>query len=333
MTMISLFLISLLLFNLVFLGLVFKKIIKSNNLLELVLVFFILYTINISLYYVIINIFSFDFSVYTLNLSSNQLVSFINPNSTDPVRLWPSGLAQILVVLGVFALIYRVIPGSPRVKALAGLGSLGVSISSVVLNHALVNPNGFDRLMYSWAEYNRTGSWAAIITGNTNPMGEATHNTALEASRSINYNNFISNGSDSLEKIYNAVYENVIIPILKLLRPVEVSGYLDDLIGQRIFILFLLFIIIISLIILFTMFVFINIFLHNKDIFINRFDNKFLKYYIKYQIFLGKISLFLLPIFIFCGLFTILMGLFFLLTHPIPYEMLDVDLHTFIGKK
>lgn len=164
-------------------------------------------------------------------------------------------------------------------------------------------------------------------------MGEATHNTALEASRSINYNNFISNGSDSLEKIYNAVYENVIIPILKLLRPVEVSGYLDDLIGQRIFILFLLFIIIISLIILFTMFVFINIFLHNKDIFINRFDNKFLKYYIKYQIFLGKISLFLLPIFIFCGLFTILMGLFFLLTHPIPYEMLDVDLHTFIGKK
>lgn len=87
MTMISLFLISLLLFNLVFLGLVFKKIIKSNNLLELVLVFFILYTINISLYYVIINIFSFDFSVYTLNLSSNQLVSFINPNSTDPVRL------------------------------------------------------------------------------------------------------------------------------------------------------------------------------------------------------------------------------------------------------
>ena len=27
------------------------------------------------------------------------------------------------------------------------------------------------------------------------------------------------------------------------------------------------------------------------------------------------------------------MGIYFLLTHPIPYEMLGVDLHTVIGKK
>lgn len=336
MIYLSLFLISLLIFylgNLGYFGVVFKKYIKSNNLLELVLLLFFIYSINIYIYYSILNILSYDFSINTLNMASNQSVPVGNPNGQDPVRWWPTGIAQTWAVLGGAALTYRSIPGNPRIKAIAALGSLGVSIPSIVLNQAIENPKEFQRLMYSWVEYKKTGTWPATIPENSYPIEEAIQNTALEASKSINSNNFISNGSDLLERIYNAVYENVIIPFINLLKPVEVSGYLDDLIGQHIFILLILFITIISLIILFTIFVFINILLHNKEIFINRFDNKFLKFYIKYQVILGKISLILLPILIFWGLFTILMGLYFLLTHPIPYEMLGVDLHTFIGKK
>ena len=73
------------------------------------------------------------------------------------------------------------------------------------------------------------------------------------------------------------------------------------------------------------------IFLFNKDKIIKKFDNKIITFYVKYQVFLSRITIIYIPIFIFVGLFTLCYGLHWLITHQIPYESLDVDLHKFIS--
>ena len=75
-------------------------------------------------------------------------------------------------------------------------------------------------------------------------------------------------------------------------------------------------------------------FLANK--FINKraiINNKFITLYLKYQIFLAKVSLFLLPLLIMLGLIELFVGLYFIITHPIPYEVLPIDLHTYVNNK
>ena len=136
---------------------------------------------------------------------------------------------------------------------------------------------------------------------------------------------------------YKIIYINIIIYILLLFkflsilldffRPVPVVGYLDDLIGQQLFIHMLLFIIVISLIVLLTIYLLIQIMVNNKEFLLNKFNNKFITFYIKYQLFLGKISSFVLPLIIMFGLIELMVGLYFIITHPIPYDKLDIDLH------
>ena len=70
---------------------------------------------------------------------------------------------------------------------------------------------------------------------------------------------------------------------------------------------------------------------NNKEFFIKRSNNRFIRFYINYQIVLTKISLFVLPAFIFLGLIELFVGLYFLITHQISYYCLDIDLHTYIS--
>ena len=69
----------------------------------------------------------------------------------------------------------------------------------------------------------------------------------------------------------------------------------------------------------------------NKDKIKNKFENKFFKFYIEYQAFMIKITLFYVPIFILLGLSTIFEGLYWLLTNQIPFQVLDIDLHQFVS--
>lgn len=148
-----------------------------------------------------------------------------------------------------------------------------------------------------------------------------------------NASNFLPTDNFNWEIILKFINEYLVAPFMKIFRPVEVSGYFDDLIGQQYLIILLLLILLISIILLFILYIFINIFLHNKEIFLNRFDNKFIRFHIKYQIILANLSLFIIPIIISIGLITMTLCLHFLITHPILYEQLDIDLHTFLGKK
>ena len=127
--------------------------------------------------------------------------------------------------------------------------------------------------------------------------------------------------------------QNVIVYILGFFKPVAVEGHLDDLVGQQLFIHFLLIFVVIGLIIMFSFYLLLHIVYYSKDFIIKRFDNnnRFIKLYLRYQVILSKISLIILPVFILLGLIELFVGLHFLITHPIPYEELPVDLHTYIS--
>jgi hypothetical protein len=116
--------------------------------------------------------------------------------------------------------------------------------------------------------------------------------------------------------------------ITQLLKPIHVEGYLDDLIGKQIINHILIFILVISLIFLFIFYIINNIFILKKDQILNKFINKYIKFYIQYHSFFAKLSLIYLPILILIGLLILTHGFYFLMIHKIPYDSLDIDLHT-----
>jgi hypothetical protein len=145
-------------------------------------------------------------------------------------------------------------------------------------------------------------------------------------------NNFIPEDSSLNDFILNKFFKLFEL-VMDYLKPVDVSGHLDDLIGQRIFIEFILLVMCVFVTLLFTIFIINIIYFLNKDKIIKLFNNKYINMLIKYQNFVIKFNLIYIPIFIGIGLFTILNGLIWLITHPIPYTSLDIDLHQFISSK
>ena len=325
-----------------YLGLSLKDKTQSNNWLDSLLVFFMISFLLILMldliYYIFVNIIFLDTNKIVLNMASNSSNVPVT-NTQDPVRWWPSGTTQSWGIIAGALAVYKVFPGSPRYKAIAGLTTFGITIPSAVYFHAVENPNGFNRLMYSMVEYKRTGQWPASVPSNpdTDTMTNLVFSKVSEEvgnnSGGSNVNKFLPQNDFSFSDSLDTIIDKMFSQFFQFLKPVEVIGYFDDLIGQQILIFFLLLIITVSIIILFLLYIIINILLHNKEFFVKRFNNRLISFYIKYQVILAKISLFVLPLIILTGLFTILSGLYFLVTHPIPYEELGVDLHTFIGKK
>ena len=73
--------------------------------------------------------------------------------------------------------------------------------------------------------------------------------------------------------------------------------------------------------------------LGKKEFILKKFNNKFIHFYIKYQLILAKFSTIILPILIMLGLIELFVGLLYIILHPIPFENLPIDLHTFLDKK
>ena len=314
-------------------GVIRSKFLHSKTAGELIIVIimvsFIL-MVSVNILYLIINYF---LCINNLNTYTSCVIDN-NSNAQDPVRFWPSGTAQTWGILGAAATIYRSFPGSRQAKIWLALSSLSVTIPLNVYFHAVENPNGFNRLMYSWVEHRRTGIWPANIPAD---VGENSIDTAItQSSReaqnavnsAVNSNTFsVSDYSHILSKP-----EDILGYILGFFKPVAVEGHLDDLVGQQLFIHFLLISVVIGLIIMFSFYLVLHIVYYNKDYILKRFDNsnRYIKLYLRYQVILSKISLIIIPMFILLGLIELFVGLHFLITHPIPYEELPIDLHTYI---
>ena len=269
---------------------------------------------------------NFILSGVHLYLNADYLnISMVADNQQDPVRWW--GVPQTWGVIGAAALAYRGTPGSPRAKILSVGASLGVTIPIMVFNQAIENPNGFNRLLYSWVHYKQHGVWPADIPQNIDG-GKLADTVISESTKNASSYLPLSNKNNDGFIFDGIIPEN----ILELFRPVQIEGYLDDLIGQQLFIHFLLLIIVFSLIILFSLYLFTQVLLGNKEFLLKKFNNRFIKFYIKYQLILAKISSIILPVFIMLGLIELFVGVLYIILHPIPFENLPIDLHIFIEK-
>lgn len=308
--------------------------------------------------------------VIWLYIENNSLLLQILPDgnsndkiSIDPIRRWPSGVPQSLAVwgitLGTFVTLTK-LGVNPRLRNLATLGAGCVSSTHVMIHSAIVNYVGFNRLIYSFAEYRKTGTWPSGDKINTYSEAEVLNHAAkaLEQADHTKINsgitpvveevkkllsekggggssssNFVPNSNNGNSNISSNIMDYILDHFSNFFIPSPVSGYLDDLIGQQIVILFVILFASISLLLLVLAYFINNLLLLNKDYLIKHLGkNKLVIFYLKYQVISIKISLFLLPLFIILGLITLIQSSYYLITHPIPYEMLDVNLHVYIKK-
>ena len=146
-----------------FLGLTAKIFCKSESFYKNIILLFLILsiiTLVINIFFTIIQFFNIKPEYLYINDN--------NSNNQDLLRLWPSGTPQTWSIIGSAVAVYRLVPGSPRVKATAALTTLGITAPTTIWFHAVENPNGFNRLMFGFMEYKRTGIWPANIPNNVN---------------------------------------------------------------------------------------------------------------------------------------------------------------------
>jgi hypothetical protein len=141
------------------------------------------------------------------------------------------------------------------------------------------------------------------------------------------------NLNQSFDDLYHILNDSIINNVLNFFKPVEVSGHLDSLLGVQLVLYFSIIIMAISVSLLLILYLLINIFILNKDRLLNHFNNKIVRFYIKYQTILAYISFYILPVLMIFGLLSIILASYHLITHPIPYESMDIDLHQYINSK
>ena len=314
-----------------------------------------------------------DFWSRMNNIPGSSPGGVSNPNNQqDLVGWWLSSVPKTWTIVGSALAIYRFLPAPPRFRAIIALGSMGISIPSMVYFNGIENPNGFNRLMYSFDHRLRTGVWP-----NPNNVPNEVTNVDIdnlilnrwlqEMQRSNNFpkdintnfpnnpggpgsnggsgfnggsggsgsssgisNNFVGDNIPSINDLSNTIADKLVEICANIFNPVLVEGYLDDLIGQHLLFQILLYIVAISILLLFIVFLFLFFILQHKEYVINKFQNKYIKMYIKYQFILAKISYYIIPILILFGLIEMIVILHYTLSHPIPYHILPINLHTYI---
>jgi hypothetical protein len=206
--------------------------------------------------------------------------------------------------------------------------------------------------MFGVSEYHRTGRYPNI-ENLENAATDVVNKTAAEeiknadntivnsiVNEAIDKNTTTTTTSDNgvsnylpdldLNSFSNNIIDYMFNLFFSIIKPVHVTRYFDDLIGQHIAIEVILLYMLIFTSILFIAYIINVVLFINKNYILNSFDNKYIKLYIKYQTFLIKMSLITFPIFILISLFTLIHGLVYLLSHTIPFEQLGVDLHVLV---
>ena len=153
-----------------------------------------------------------------------------------------------------------------------------------------------------------------------------------------NVHRTFANRTDSTEeRVYNSntSLDSYFKEILSFFKLGSSDGYFDELYGFIWFSQVLLLIISVSILVLFLLYVYNNILIVNKEAIMNRVNdkNKILKFYVKYQLVLSRISFYFLPLLIIIGLLEIIYISNYLISHPLPVEKLPIDAHVYISTK
>lgn len=279
---------------------------------------------------------------------NNQGVQF----PQDPVRFWPSGTTQTAATIGASMLVYRGLANvNPRLRVLAALGVGGFSTANMMYHSAIENPYGFNRFMYGLNTYFKTGQYPSLPDSSwneSNPTVKNFEKEAVSAAQSdstvmaevkkvIDSNtktDFISSDQwDFISEWFKNILNNFSDFFLFVFRPGLVNGYLDDLLGQQYFILYILLLSLVSSLLLAIAYIINNIIYINKDRILAKFNNKWIVFYIKYQAFFVKLSLIYLPVFLLLSILLSIEMTYYLVCHPIPFETLNMDLHVWVTNK
>lgn len=299
----------------------------------------------------------YSFNLSCLEYFFNNVYSYALPNgnpseeSVDPTSYWSTGVPQSWTIIGTGLATFKALGSlrncSPRLRVLGALGSMGISTTTIVYHTAIEKPAGFTRFIYALTEVTNGRSWpsADIMTGRIpqETINTATNSIEQLADKSVvdstvnevnkvieSGSQFISDGSDVIiQKLLNAFFNLT----FSIISPVKVDAYLDDMIGQQIILHIILFILAISILFLFLFYIMNLLILSYKDQILSKFNNKLIVFIIRFELGLAKIATIYAPILIIIGLFVLIHGLYFLISHQIPYESLGIDLHTFISSK
>ena len=141
---------------------------------------------------------------------------------------------------------------------------------------------------------------------------------------------FFNDHLPSSDDLINSILDKFFELFSNVFNPIVVEGYLDDLIGQHLMFQMLIFIISISILLLIVALFFISFFLKNKEYLMNKFENKYIQMYLRYQFLIAKVSYYIIPVFIIIGLIDIVVVLYYMLSHPIPYHVIPVNLHIYV---
>lgn len=172
-------------------GKFFRDMFKYDNKFEYIALL-ITSCIVLNMIYSIINIYIFNDYVINcmMNNTNTNTNSVLNPIQ-DPIRFWPSGVPQTWGVIGAAALAYRGVSGTPRIKAVAAIGTLGITVPTMLVSQAIDNPHGFHAFMYSLIYYKNHGIWPPTIPTLINKI----------ISNSRRGNSFIEISSDVLNNV------------------------------------------------------------------------------------------------------------------------------------
>ena len=189
------------------------------------------------------------------------------------------------------------------------------SISDIaLLQQAVATNNTSNEVVKDFIEKNVTSTIETeamkkakeIIAMDSNSTGVATACCCPTSRCRSATNNFLPNDETN---IMESIQDYFFKCIFELLKPVPSAGegYLDDLLGQRLFIESILFFLCICIFILFIIFI-INLYLYiNKEsiLSINTSNIRIINLYLNYQIIIIKFSLIIFPFFIIFGLYTL----------------------------
>lgn len=303
---------------------------KNINFIETLITFLIIYSFMMFFISSFFEYLEYNNLKTITSVIENSQASSSNSNQ-DPNKWWPSGAPQTWGIIGSAIAAYRSVPGSKKTKAIAAFAAISVTAPLTVFTMAVEQPNGFNRLMYSWIEYHKTGTWPADIP---NEITDNSISNKFESASSTKVEDYSDNSKTSLlgnnnfgDDFLNISFDSLFKHFISYFNLHPVEGYLNELYGFIWFSQVLLIIISIGLLFLFFIYIFINIFLLNKDLILKKLNNKnkLIQFYFKYQIILGYISFYFIPFLIIIGLCELIYILNYLITHPLPLESLDTQ--------
>jgi hypothetical protein len=289
-------------------------------LLVLAIVFLMhnLMLIFISLINILNNYLNLDIIYCMVNSTNEPVIHNTEVKIIHDDGSWSSGIKTLFIMgTGVFRL-HLVKGGTPLTRGFIIASTIATDAAVKIVNNTINDPT-YVRSHYT--NWNILWKEGGIVEVNLNQDSE----TTTKVSEIINENssslvtNFISDES-GLNGISNKILNYIMETLKPILEPIP-TNFSNELLASQIHDLSLILFILSILISILITGLLINIFvLINADRITNFFNNKFIRWYVNFNMKLISIEVFFLGSSILYFMFTLSKGLHYIATHPITFS-------------